>query len=277
MLLAFAQSLTSYVGLSALEIGVFAFAALLLFGLAHRFAWFDLRKKDWETEFTLSAVVLAAATYFFQSVSCAVVLLPALALGIFLATVVVGYNLYRCVIDIVSDDDLGFALCTGMPPANNSGVAKEYEGYEALTPWLHEKIKKAANLPMDKPLTFGQLWNAKGFPPAWMAPGLTEESGPELKKSINLQLITTNLTHSRPYILPFDQKDTKVFFKLNELKPFFLESIFKVFENTELCKPAGGGCLYPGTSSSATFTSFIRSTAEPKLSRPAQCDSPVHD
>ncbi|SFU69723.1 hypothetical protein [Nitrosospira multiformis] len=135
MLLNFAQSLSSCAGLSALEIGILAFAALLLFGLAHRFAWFDL-KKDWKTKFTLSAIVLAAATYFLQSVSCAVALLPALALGIFLATFVVGYNLYRRVIDIVSNDDLGFALCTGMPPANNSGVAKEYEGYKALTPWL---------------------------------------------------------------------------------------------------------------------------------------------
>ncbi len=239
ILLAFAQSLSSCAGLSAFEIGILAFAALLLFGLAHRFAWFDL-KKDWKTKFTLSAIVLAAATYFLQPVSCTVALLPALALGIFLATVGVGYNLYRRVIDIVSDDDLGFALCTGMPPANNSAVAKEYEGYEALTPWLHEKIQKAANLPMDKPLTFGDLWDAKGFPPAWMAPALTEKSGPELKKSINLQLITTNLTHGRPYILPFDQKDTKVFFKLNELKPFFPESILKVFESTQLCKPARG-------------------------------------
>ncbi|MBC6962758.1 MAG: hypothetical protein DWB48_08525, partial [Nitrosomonas sp.] len=53
----------------------------------------------------------------------------------------------------------GFGLCNGM--------SREGEP-EALTPWLHSKIQKAAGLDAkDKPLTFGDLWDAKGFPPAW--------------------------------------------------------------------------------------------------------------
>ena len=85
----------------------------------------------------------------------------------------------------------GYGLCTGMTmePRN-----------VALTPWLHAQIQEAAGLKNRKePLTFGDLWNAEGFPP----------SGSSLPKgrSIDLQMFTTNLTQGRPYIFPLPARD----------------------------------------------------------------------
>jgi predicted acylesterase/phospholipase RssA len=83
----------------------------------------------------------------------------------------------------------GFGLCTGLTEEAN---------HEALTPWLHKLIQEAAGLKEDDdPLTFGMLWDAKGFPPKWL-------SFPKDKvRSIDLQMFSTNLAHGRPYIFPF--------------------------------------------------------------------------
>ncbi len=74
-------------------------------------------------------------------------------------------------------------LCTGMPNPK--------WGSEALTPWLTNLLNEYSGQPANKPLTFGHLWNQ------------TEPGGERL---INLEMMTTNLTHGRPYRLPFDER-----------------------------------------------------------------------
>jgi hypothetical protein len=84
----------------------------------------------------------------------------------------------------------GFGLCSGLTEDVN---------HEALTPWLHALIQKAAGLKEgDPPLTFGMLWKAPGFPPDWLK--LPEDTH---LRSIDLQMFSTNLAHGRPYIFPF--------------------------------------------------------------------------
>nr|WP_256210512.1 patatin-like phospholipase family protein [Nitrosospira multiformis] len=128
-----------------------------------------------------------------------------------------------------------------MPPDKNTNVAKEYEGYEALTPWLDRKIREISGKPeADGPLTFGDLWGAKGFPPRWLEEDFKDVDETR-KKSINLQLVTTNLTHGRPYILPFDDQLARIFFRRDELEPFFPEYILNyLLENSKEYKPADG-------------------------------------
>ncbi|HYH06341.1 MAG TPA: patatin-like phospholipase family protein [Thermoanaerobaculia bacterium] len=71
---------------------------------------------------------------------------------------------------------------------------------EALTQWLSGEIDKIAAI-QGKPLTFGDL----------------------AKHGINLEVMTTNLTHGRPYRMPFE---TKAFsFMVEEMKLLFPESI----------------------------------------------------
>jgi predicted acylesterase/phospholipase RssA len=112
--------------------------------------------------------------------------------------------------------DNGFGLCRGI----TAGA-----GSPALTPWLHDLIQRAAGLGPDAdPLTFGDLWDAPGFPPPWM-----DLSGVAERRSIDLQVFSTNLAHGRPYIFPpppestdstrFRQRE-RLFFRPDELEHY---------------------------------------------------------
>jgi predicted acylesterase/phospholipase RssA len=79
----------------------------------------------------------------------------------------------------------GFGLCTGFNPSPQADRPP-------LTNWLSDLLNSLAGKPSGQPLTFGDLWTAS-------------QEADQLKtpKAIDLQLMTTNLTHGRPYVLPF--------------------------------------------------------------------------
>jgi len=123
----------------------------------------------------------------------------------------IGWWVYRDITQQMVANDFG--LCTGLT---------EDEKGEALTPWLHALIQKAAGLPENRPLTFGQLWEAPGFPPKWLQ--MPANTAP---RSIDLQMFSTNLSHGRPYIFPLPEADPlptqfrnreRLYFKEEEMK-----------------------------------------------------------
>jgi hypothetical protein len=73
----------------------------------------------------------------------------------------------------------GFGLVSGSAPSG-----------DALCDWLHRHIQAAAGLPNDRPLTFGMLRN--------------EPASDGKPAGINLQMMTTNLSTSRPMRVPTD-------------------------------------------------------------------------
>ncbi len=77
-----------------------------------------------------------------------------------------------------------FGMCLGMPTSHGGGDP-------ALTPWLHEQVQLLAGRgPTSEnpaPVTFGDL---RGVEPP-----------------INLRTMTTCVTHGRPYLIPFEQRD----------------------------------------------------------------------
>jgi predicted acylesterase/phospholipase RssA len=106
---------------------------------------------------------------------------------------------------------------------NNYGLCKgltvEVEAGEALTPWLHALIQKAAGLPAETaPLTFGDLWCAPGGPPG------------QNVRSIDLQMFTTNLAHGRPYIFPHLEPTARLFYRSDELRTYLPESVMHWFD-----------------------------------------------
>ena len=115
----------------------------------------------------------------------------------------------------------GFGLCTGMGDAAQP---------EALTPWLHSLIQRAAGRqPGDAPLTFGELWAAPGHPAEPVPP-----PAGSTRKSIDLQMFSTNLGHGRPYIFPLaDPADDgsrfrtgdRLFFSQRELARYLPPSV----------------------------------------------------
>ena len=113
----------------------------------------------------------------------------------------IGIWVYRDVTRRLVENGLG--LCTGLTTDKIN---------EALTPWLHDHIQRAAGRRVpDSPLTFGDLWQANG------------SDGSE-KRSIDLQMFSTNLSHGRPYIFPL--ADNEIFyFTQGELKRYLPETI----------------------------------------------------
>lgn len=139
----------------------------------------------------------------------------AAALGLLLMGV---YRLVRAVLVDLRDGllrhDLG--LCRGTSTETDGNGRR----VPALSDWMHEGIQRAAGLPVDgPPLTFQDLWHAPLMPggprPRTGALGVPAE------RSINLEMVTTNVTHGRPYRLPAMDRDARLFFNPKVWEGFF--------------------------------------------------------
>jgi hypothetical protein len=105
----------------------------------------------------------------------------------------------------------GFGLCNGLD---------NLKGEKApLTPWLADLLNATAGRDIaGPPLTFGDLWG----PPGPEKKRTDQEEDPRLRQ-INLEVMTTNLTHGWPLRLPFSSHD--FFFDADELRRYFPEPI----------------------------------------------------
>jgi predicted acylesterase/phospholipase RssA len=117
---------------------------------------------------------------------------------------------------------------------NNLGLCKggtfDSPGKEGKRPglseWLHEGIQSSAGLKTtDRPLTFRDLWCAPAMPGALHLP--CTEADPVDQRSIDLQLITTNVTHGRPYRLPLFDKASCLYYKPTELEGYLPPDVLK--------------------------------------------------
>jgi predicted acylesterase/phospholipase RssA len=102
--------------------------------------------------------------------------------------------------------------------ANGYGLCSGMGSDDALTPWLHGNLQAIARRALDDPLTFGDLWNA----------GTTDsDAGAALREThlrrIDLRLMTTALSHGRPYSFPLEIND--FYFDADEWRGLFPASI----------------------------------------------------
>jgi predicted acylesterase/phospholipase RssA len=137
-------------------------------------------------------------------------LLSALPYALVIATILVAIAIYLdCVHGFVNN---GFGICTGFrnettPP-----------GTQSLVEWLHQGIQGACDKPLEQPLTFRDLWDAPGGPiERPLPPALPKRKS----RSIDLRMVTTNLTHGRPYALPVEDETSRLFFRKADLAPYF--------------------------------------------------------
>lgn len=140
-------------------------------------------KAYWQA--ALGAALLAWLALVVSGLLAALLMLLVAGVGL------IGWMLYQDITGPVVDN--GFGLCTGLG---------DDPQLEALTPWLHSLVQRAAGLPPGgDPLTFGMLWAAPGHPPERMPlpAGAT-------RRSIDLQMFSTNLGHGRPYIFPLAEQ-----------------------------------------------------------------------
>ncbi|MEO5916693.1 MAG: hypothetical protein ABIS50_20870 [Luteolibacter sp.] len=108
-----------------------------------------------------------------------------------------------------------FGLCSGMPDSDSTAECPA----EPLTTWLTTYLNEVAGFePGHRPLIFGDLWNPKDDP----------NQGDV--RDVNLEMMTTNLTHGRPYRLPFrDDEDLHenhlFYFREDEFLRLFPKSV----------------------------------------------------
>ncbi len=120
------------------------------------------------------------------------------ALGIAAA---LGFGLYRSASKALVAN--GFGLCSGMHEGKGTD--------QALTPWLAGLLDDLAGRhDPARPLTFGDLWGHRD---------------PARERDINLEVLTTNLTHGRPYRIPFEKQP--FYFHPDEFRKLFPEEIVR--------------------------------------------------
>jgi predicted acylesterase/phospholipase RssA len=163
---------------------------------------------------SLASVGLTALLFLGTGSIAAAILFLLLSLPL-----LVGFFIYLDVTRNVVKNNYG--MCKGMTTGTKSGPA--------LTPWLHQLIQNAAARPYGKPLTFGDLWKAPGFPPASFAVAAGQPV-----RSIDLQMFTTNLTHGRPYIFPHNEPTARLFYNPDQLAPYFPDDVMRWFNRHAL-------------------------------------------
>jgi predicted acylesterase/phospholipase RssA len=139
-----------------------------------------------------------------------VVVLLAVLLGAVVGLALVGWSLYRVLVNNVRDNCYG--ICTGYLDAAGREQENDLAGQpKPLTPWLADLLDELAGN-RDRPLTFADLWGKEAADEYWAA-ATTEEglSVPEQvrlrgKREINLEMMTTDLSHGRPWRLPTDER-----------------------------------------------------------------------
>jgi predicted acylesterase/phospholipase RssA len=177
-----------------------------------------------ESTLTLSVLKVIAVP-----VVSIVFLLLTLASVLVLVLAFILFEFYRDLVNGLVPN--GFGLCTG---GHAAGVPNDEP---SLVEWLHEGIQAAARKTLDQPLTFRDLWEAPGGPIQASAPAAART---QKTRSIDLRMITTNLTLGRPYGLPLDDATSRLFFKAKDLKPFFPESVINhLMRHSKRYKPAG--------------------------------------
>ena len=106
-----------------------------------------------------------------------------------------------------------YGLCKG-------GNLEGDDGPPGISQWLHDGIQASAGLgDNDPPLTFRDLWTAPAYPGAERS--TCGRDDPPSQRSINLQMLTTNVTHGRPYRLPMVDNTSRLFFRPKELEDYF--------------------------------------------------------
>jgi predicted acylesterase/phospholipase RssA len=177
--------------------GLFASGiAFLRFGIARGIL--QLLRSFWRGPAAAVALVALALALALASLVPWWVAVVMIAIAPWLLVALLGRDLIRALTKMTAND---FGLCRlGPAPPGDP---------PPLTEWLHGVIQEAAGRPLERPLTFADLW---GLPPLTgkETQEQLEQRRTRLKhlswasgeRALDLQVMTTNLTNGRPMRLP---------------------------------------------------------------------------
>jgi hypothetical protein len=113
-----------------------------------------------------------------------------------------------------------YGICTGKTDPDFHGAKDGAQPFEGLTPWIHRIVQTAAARSVDgPPLTFGDLWNAP-------APDGSAKS-PATDRSIELAMITSDISRNRAAQLPFIEWPSPLYFCEATLRRYFPDAVVR--------------------------------------------------
>jgi predicted acylesterase/phospholipase RssA len=154
----------------------------------------------------------------------------------FMVTII--WNVFQAVCFTLPRNRFGFS--TGRTPADRK--------LPGVTDWLFNEIQETAGrTAIDPPLTFGELWLAgQVVAPETRDDVLERCTADRDLRSVNVQMVTTALTHGRPYLLPFE--DRTFSFCEPEFREYFPAAVVNHMiaktQQAQLPCPTCGGELY---------------------------------
>jgi predicted acylesterase/phospholipase RssA len=157
-----------------------------------------------------------------------------------------------------------YGLCTG---------SVRTKAPQPLTVWLNERLSEYAGV--SQVVTFNDLWTAV-WPPGQQPINdrtvgipLLDEDTQRANRSINLEMVTTNLTVGRPHTLPFSPLESDVYYyNPAEWNDFFPRTVLDALaDGSKKCIASGE--MVPQT---YVYADGTRQTVEPL---PAAADLPV--
>jgi predicted acylesterase/phospholipase RssA len=160
----------------------------------------------------------------------ALALVPGLLLTLVAAVVILAVVFVRRLLSGLPENFYG--LCSGYaePPPAPDGPQPPLTGY------LYALFNRLANQPLDRPLTFGDLWWPDGRRPDPLPDGEPDDP------VVRLHMMTTNLTHGRPYRLPFlGHEQRRFYYREQEFRRFFPTQVLEWLARQATAEPA-----YPG-------------------------------
>lgn len=144
------------------------------------------------------------------------------------ALILVGLGVKRFVSNLVAVFcRQNYGLCRGYDPRNCCPESPQ------LTQWIHDELQKTAGLTQSEPLTFAHLEGEAEFLSSIESPVKGLELSPQDR--VKLRLVTTSLTHSRPYTLPF--QDDRFYFDPIEFRELFPPSVVDWMLENSRAKP----------------------------------------
>ncbi|MET7394987.1 hypothetical protein ABZS66_16010 [Dactylosporangium sp. NPDC005572] len=169
----------------------------------------------------VAALMVAAAVGWWNWVA-------GLLVGIVLSTAMAAVVVAAILTYLGKQHDYGYGLLAGAPEAGKvrrtlaeflAGAA-EPDVTRGLVHWLGDCFSELAGLERGTVLRFGHLWHG----PRW-APGGPQRDVEPRSRLVNLQLVTTDLTRQRPYVLPLDADAEPLYFDPADLKGVFAEPV----------------------------------------------------
>lgn len=106
-----------------------------------------------------------------------------------------------------------------------SGFGQGTKDKPDLSQWMHEQIQLLAGFgENDAPVTFGDLWKAPLYD--------GEKPFAKGEKALNLEVITTDVSHSEPRTLPFPRGGA-LWFRKDEMERFFPKAVVEAMTAAE--------------------------------------------